>query len=89
MTVVSVSASPYNIISTDEFIVITAGIITVNLPAATGSRRILNIKNISVSDATLSPNGSDTIDGVSGSQTLNEYDSITVIDYSAAKWAIL
>ena len=61
---------------------------TVNLPAASGSGRILVIKNINTGVVTVDGNSGDTIDGET-TQALNQWDSMTVIDYVVGGWVII
>ena len=60
---------------------------TVNLPAASGSGRVLMIKNINTGVVTVDGDSGDTIDGET-TQTLSQWESINVIDYAANAWII-
>jgi hypothetical protein len=62
--------------------------ITVSLPAATGTGRIIEIKNIGEGNTTIDGNSSETIDGDS-TQTLYQWEGIKVVDYSAGAWIVL
>jgi hypothetical protein len=65
------------------------------LPPATGSGTFLTIKNFSGQIATLTPDLTDTIDGVTGPQTTfggSVYDnlvSLTVVDYAMGQWVLV
>mgnify|MGYP001278351660 CR=1 FL=1 len=63
-------------------------VMTINLPAATGSGRIYYIKNIGVGNTILNGNSTDTIDGEE-TQTLIQWDAVTIVDYAAGKWVII
>jgi hypothetical protein len=81
--------TPYAPTATDQNIICNkATAMTVNLPAATGSGRILTIKNINTGVVTLNANGSDTIDGVS-SKTINQWVSLTLLDANTGVWVII
>jgi hypothetical protein len=60
---------------------------TVNLPAATGSKKQYEIENKGLGVVTVDGNGVDTIDGES-TQELSQYEAITIVDYAAGLWAI-
>lgn len=61
--------------------------ITVTLPAATGTGRVLTVKNINLGVCTVEGNGTETIDG-NLNVTLNQWDSVTVLDYATGKWIV-
>ena len=61
---------------------------TANLPAATGSGRILYIKNIGLGNVTVDGNGSDTIDG-EFTQILYQYEAIPIQDIASGIWIVL
>jgi hypothetical protein len=61
---------------------------TVNLLAATGSNRTLQIANINIGNVTVTPNGADTIDG-EVSQVLYNGSCMDIKDYAANKWVIV
>jgi hypothetical protein len=77
----------YNVQTTDD-VIRASGTFAVNLPAATGTGKVYHIKNIGVGTITVTPNGSDKIDGDS-SKTLSQYTSIMLVDGAAAAWDIL
>ena len=67
VTAINNTNSPYAVAATDFIIGAdsTAGAITINLPAATGSHRWIVVKTLSASNSTsVTPSGTDTIDGV-------------------------
>ena len=61
---------------------------TITLPVATGSGKILYIKNINVGIVTVDGDSTDLIDGITN-QILGQWDSITIIDYAANNWIIV
>jgi hypothetical protein len=60
---------------------------TLTLPAATGSARTIQIKNIGAGVVTVEGNLAETIDDELN-QHINQYEGISVVDYAAGKWAI-
>lgn len=92
VTAIDDTDSPYTVISTDETIAgnATSGAITVNLPLATGSGRMLTIKKVdtSANTITVDGNGSETIDG-SETHVLTSYESITIVDNASGTWIII
>jgi hypothetical protein len=60
---------------------------TVNLLAATGSGRILRIKNINTGVVTVDPAGVETIDGET-TQTVEQYDCLEIVDHAIGAWVI-
>jgi hypothetical protein len=63
----------------------------VQLPAATGTGRILNIKKIdaSASTVTLTPDGAETIDGAGSYIITTQWTNITIQDGGAGTWYII
>lgn len=55
--------------------------------SATGSHGVYHIKNIGVGVVTITPQETDAIDGVSA-RSLNQYDSISMMDYDSNIWII-
>ena len=82
----------YSVQPIDTFIYCdaTTGAQTINLPAATGSGRILTVKKIdsSFNDITIQANGSDHIDGASSQAITTQYNSIYIQDAITANWFI-
>ena len=60
---------------------------TVNLLAATGSKRTLEISNINSGIVTVTPNGADTING-EVTQSVYNGSCMVIKDYAANKWII-
>jgi hypothetical protein len=60
---------------------------TVNIPAAIGSGRLLHIKNIGLGNVTIEGNGSNTIDGEL-TQTLYQWEAIIIQDYGSGVWIV-
>lgn len=96
ITYSAVSSSPYSVVTGDAQKVLgvdTSTAKTLNLPAATNVMWV-NIKDVTGSAAsnniTVSPNGSDTIEGVNGDWTINEtYAGITLMSDGTAGWWIV
>jgi hypothetical protein len=61
---------------------------TVNLLAASGSKRIIEIANINNGAVTVDGNSGDTIDGEL-TQVLGNGDCMNIKDYAANKWVII
>lgn len=79
----------YNVAATDELVVCNkATALTVNLPAATGSGRYLEIKNINTGVVTLDGASSDTIDG-EDTQYLYDWEGVQIVDYATNKWVVV
>ena len=93
---VSIAPPQVPVVYTDTHIVISADTIvicnkptamTVTLPVASGGSRILEIKNIGAGLVTVATNGADTLDGEL-TQSLYQWEAITIVDYAANSWAI-
>ena len=83
------TGSSYAVQTSDYYVVCNNGTaITVSLPAASGSGRIISIKNIGAGNATIDGNSSDTVDG-DLTQTLYQWEAINVIDYANNNWMVL
>jgi len=84
------SGSPYTVLSTDEVLLITTGAsaYTVNLPAAsTAGRKVLVIKVDSGAGAiTVTPNGSDTIEGAATKVISSQYGKVGIVSDGTATW---
>jgi hypothetical protein len=89
-TLITSSNSPYSVAATDFFIGAdaTSGVITINLPAATGTHRLVAIKKIdAVNNVTITPNGTDTIDGVNASMVASAQNANHVLmDAASGVW---
>jgi hypothetical protein len=85
--------SPYTVVAGDYTIRAdaTSGSITINLPAATGSGRILRIKRLDGSANTISvaAAGGETIDGAATSGLTDQYSTLSVQDVAAGVWDIV
>lgn len=75
-------------LSSDEIIVCDGANITLTLLEATGSNKILHIKNINATDLTVEGDGGDTIDDELY-QTLSEWENMMILDYAVGEWLIL
>ena len=84
------AASPYAVAAADSWIRCDAsgGAVTVNLPAATGSKRYVNFKNIGASGTcSIAPNGTDTIDGVNAALSSTvQYGNHWLYDAASGAW---
>jgi len=79
----------YTAVLGDEIIIFNrTNSITGILPIASGAGKGYIFKNINSGIATITGNGSDTIDG-EFSQSLNQWDAFFIIDYAANKWIIV
>ena len=83
---VTIPTSDYTALITDGYIVCN-GTFTVTLPAAAGTRKVLQIKNIGTGIITVDA-GSETIDAYHDIQLL-QWDNLTVLDYIIGGWIIL
>lgn len=85
------SSSPYTIGAADEVVLVTTGAsaFTLNLPAATATgRKLLIIKVDSGAGAvTVTPNGSDTIEGAGTKSLSSQYAKIGLIDGVSTAWS--
>lgn len=92
LSVTSTASATYNVVASDQLIRLTAaGAQTVNLPAATGSGRIIYIKRAVAGgpSKTIDADGTDTIDG-SGTEVLNQpYESATLVDGASGQWDVI
>jgi hypothetical protein len=87
-TITNTSAASYTIASNDVIINTTTGTgSVVNLPPATGSGRKLMIVQVDTgSGCTVTPNGSDTIQGSATAVTVHQYDKVALIDDISGVW---
>jgi hypothetical protein len=85
--VIKSETTTYTVLTTDD-VVLCNGTFTVTLPAATGSGKVHNIKNIGTGLITLEGNLEDVIDGELN-QTIYQWENIQVVDGAANTWYIL
>jgi hypothetical protein len=82
-----------NLTSKDSYLICnTSDDITLQLPSATGSRKMYLVKNTNdTGTVTLQTTGADLIDYISGYSTwlIYMYESVTIIDYDVNNWVIL
>jgi len=77
----------YTVLPTDYFVEATGNSFTINLPSAVGiSGQTYEIKNSGSGSVLVDPNGSQTIDGLTG-VTLNQYGSLFITSNNA-NWII-
>lgn len=93
--IITYADSPYTVSAEDEVVIASAGAnadTVVNLPAATGSGRPLDVKKVDANPYSIAvtPAGTDTVDDASGPfEILAQYGAYTMLDYSVGKWAII
>jgi len=88
-TVVSVALDDYIVQSIDAVVICNkASSMTVTLPSATGSSRIITIKNINSGVVTIDGNDSETIDDEI-TQSLHQWESVDIIDGSSGSWSVI
>lgn len=75
-------------ITTADEVLRCNGTFAVTLPAATGSGDLFLVKNIGSGTVTITPDGSDTIDGL-GSYALVGLERVVVLDGAAGNWDVL
>lgn len=89
-TTVNNAASPYTVVGTDGVIDCdaTAGAVTLNLPAATGTHREIAFKKTdsSANACTVTRAGSDTIDGATTVALSNQYAVTRIYDAASTVW---
>lgn len=87
--IVKTTGSPLTLDESFTTVVInSASAYTVNLPAATGSFKIYDIKNINTGLVTVDGNGAETIDGAL-TQAVAQWDNLRIQDYASGTWIIL
>lgn len=78
----------YTIVSTDD-LVRCNGTFTVNLPAAIGSGKVYQIKNIGTGTITINGNASDTIDTELSVDLTIQNESLSIVDAILNRWDII
>lgn len=90
VTAITNASSPYTVVSTDSFVTCdaTAGAVTINLPAATGTGREISFKKIDSTANACTPTraGSDLIDGAASYSLISQYAASKVVDTASAVW---
>jgi len=89
----TVTTTPITVAATDYQIVCdaTSNNVVLNLPAATGSGKEYNIKRVdatftSGNSCTITPNGTDTIDGAATQSITQQYANQVLIDSVSGNW---
>jgi hypothetical protein len=86
---VAYKIADYTATSADNVIVCdSAGSITITLPVAIGKGKEFNVKSLGTGTTWIDGNAAETIDGAA-SVAVYQYDSITVVDYTAGSWVII
>ena len=96
LDVLTVSSSPVTLAYNNYVVSVdTSGARTINLPAATSGDvgRVFLIKDTkgqgATNNITITPNGTDKIDGVNASVVLNsDYAAVSIVCVAAANWAL-
>jgi hypothetical protein len=85
------AASPYTVTNNDVNVDVQFTTGTVNLPAATGTGRNLRIikTDSTGGTVTITPNGSDTIEGNSSVALYAQYDYIELLDIASGVWKVV
>ena len=88
VTIVTAALLPYPINATDGFLASVAG--TITLPLASGSGRVIIVKNVDTGGGTVSvtPQATDTIDGGGATMITLANDSVRFIDAATMQWMI-
>ena len=76
-------------VNSEDALIRCNGTLTIFLPASRGSGQLLYIKNVGTGVVTISPNGSDTIDGQASLLLNMQYQGNTICDGSSGNWDIL
>lgn len=83
------TSTPLTVSETSDLVVCNSAVaMVVNLPEAAGSGRRLYVKNINTGVVTVTPSGTDTIDG-SATQAIYQYECVLICDYYSGLWVIL
>ena len=88
------SDSPYTVNALKDCTVIwdaSGGACVQNLPAATNSGKIFYFKKVdsSANTVTVTPDGTDTIDGAASYVLSTQYESVTVQDCAVGTWYVI
>jgi len=76
--------------TSSDFVIICnkSSAMSVNLPHASGSGKVYNIKNVNTGQVTIDGYDTETVDGEL-TQVIEQWENITIIDYGTGVWAIL
>ena len=86
---VVIKTSGYTLTANDEVCVCNSTTaFAITLPAASGSGQTYAISNVNTGVITLTPNGTDTING-EATQLIDRWACIQVVDYGAGVWTII
>ncbi len=86
----TVTASPYTIAATDQTLYCGTGASELDLPAATGTQRVIIAKATGATSCFFKPNGSDTVDGQNVNYTVPlKYMYLGLLDSSSGTWSVI
>lgn len=86
---VRTETATYTVLTGDDIVVCNkTSAMTVNLPVASGSGRVLIISNINTGIVTVDGNSSDTIDG-SATVNIIQWEALQIVDYATNAWVIV
>lgn len=87
----STKTADYTVLATDDLILGSTNAITITLPAATNTGKVVRVVKIGsdTNAVTVSRAGSDTIQGVTSITLVKQYDDVTLVADGSATWYIL
>ncbi len=86
---VAYKTTDYTATSADNVIICdSAGSVTITLPTAVGKGKEFSVKSIGLGTTWIDGSGAESIDGAA-SVPVYQYDSITVVDYTAGSWVVI
>jgi hypothetical protein len=90
--IVQVKTASYLLDVADDIVICNkTTAMNITLPVAAGSGKIFNIKNINTGAVTVIADTTGTADTIDNeaTQTIAQWDSMTIVDYVVNKWAII
>jgi hypothetical protein len=89
----NVSTTPYTVLATDFVLLVdaTAGDITISLPAASVTKRWLEVKKVdaSANKVIIDAAGADVIDGDATLELLSEDEAVPIVSDGVSDWSVL